>query len=104
SLMSPRPPRPTLVPYTTLFRSQTAPVVDRKTADPRAGVPPDLALAEARPSIARVEQKPEQIPGRHPEEVRRKRRRLGRPRPRHRSEEHTSELQSRSELVCRLLL
>src|SRR6266496_5247313 len=59
-LMIRRPPRSTLFPYTTLFRS--APARDRR-----------------RP---------------------RHRRRC----PQHRSEEHTSELQSRRDLVCRLLL
>src|SRR2546428_9585781 len=68
-----RPPRSTLFPYTTLFRS------DRPTGGSDAA---------------------RRIRGR--ESVRRRRRRLrffsGR------SEEHTSELQSRSDLVCRLLL
>src|SRR5215475_11868683 len=58
-----RPPRSTLFPYTTLFRSR----------------PPDAG-------ISRV----------HPREPR-----AGRA---DRSEEHTSELQSRENLVCRLLL
>src|SRR5437588_6239395 len=62
-----RPPRSTLFPYTTLFRS------DR--AQPRAG----LAAAGTTAASARS--------------------RRG-----ERSEEHTSELQSHSDLVCRLLL
>src|SRR5215211_8618719 len=61
-LMIRRPPRSTLFPYTTLFRSGGRP--DRRRRGAR-----DL--------------------------------RAGRP---HRSEEHTSELQSHSDLVCRLLL
>src|SRR2546421_5021879 len=70
-----RPPRSTLFPYTTLFRSDL-----RARRGDRAG--------HARPD----------------------RRRLGRDTAvrrgcgRARSEEHTSELQSRSDLVCRLLL
>src|SRR3982751_1099338 len=60
-----RPPRSTLFPYTTLFRS----------LDPHAG--------------RQSRQERLQLPG------------LGRV---VRSEEHTSELQSRSDLVCRLLL
>src|SRR2546426_6723659 len=72
-----RPPRSTLFPYTTLFRSHT---LHRHPAVP---VPP-----------------------------KRRRHELGRahgarPRravPPHRSEEHTSELQSPCNLVCRLLL
>src|SRR5260221_5381025 len=77
-----RPPRSTLFPYTTLFRSQEyrrsagderrrsgrvlhAPCVDPPLPAPAAGCGPGLP---------------------------------------HRSEEHTSELQSHSDLVCRLLL
>src|SRR5437660_8396043 len=64
--MIPRPPRSTLFPYTTLFRSPSAargPVpVRRASRSPTPAGPPD------------------------------------------RSEEHTSELQSRGHLVCRLLL
>src|SRR3712207_8555440 len=85
-LMIRRPPRSTLFPYTTLFRSR----VD----EPRAV--PDAARAGRRQPGAR--------------------RRRGRVRDRDRrpgagaggrgdrSEEHTSELQSRQYLVCRLLL
>src|SRR3712207_7403126 len=71
-----RPPRSTLFPYTTLFRSEVAlgferEVVSEVVADARA---------EARLRVvARIE-------------------------GRERSEEHTSELQSRQYLVCRLLL
>src|SRR2546429_1802383 len=59
-----RPPRSTLFPYTTLFRSPEAPKKDKEEKDNK-----DAA-----------EEKPK------------------------RSEEHTSELQSRLHLVCRLLL
>src|SRR3712207_7795539 len=86
-----RPPRSTLFPYTTLFRSRPAPA-------PGAGW---RAAARARRRAA----------GAAP---RGWRRRWGRPAaPRRgwpppagggRSEEHTSELQSRQYLVCRLLL
>src|SRR5207253_8285817 len=62
--MIPPPPRSTLFPYTTLFRSQPDPLLLREGA---------LFLLELE---------------RHVE----------------RSEEHTSELQSRGHLVCRLLL
>src|SRR3712207_7799070 len=73
-----RPPRSTLFPYTTLSRSVHEQRADRGTA---AGDPPvgDRAVA-ARP----------QRVGPEPVEDR--------------SEEHTSELQSRQYLVCRLLL
>src|SRR2546422_7599690 len=73
-LMIRRPPRSTLFPYTTLFRSYvsgTRPTGKRNTAVP-------LASVTARASC-------------------------GGP-PGMRSEEHTSELQSRLHLVCRLLL
>src|SRR5260221_14171438 len=62
-LMIRRPPRSTLFPYTTLFRSQRVPGLGRA--------------------------------GRH---------RIAPGQAAHRSEEHTSELQSHSDLVCRLLL
>src|SRR2546428_9414274 len=66
-----RPPRSTLFPYTTLFRSRDA--ANQASRPPRrVGCPGD---------------------------PRSKERRLLQ-----RSEEHTSELQSRSDLVCRLLL
>src|SRR5947209_14259051 len=86
--MTPRPPCSTLFPYTTLFRSRRRP---RGRGAPRRAAP--LARARrARPSRG--------APG--------GRARTGEPRaaapPRERSEEHTSELQSRQYLVCRLLL
>src|SRR3712207_6921327 len=82
-LMIRRPPRSTLFPYTTLFRSpETTRIIDvgalaamRPTAllinVARGGLVDEVALVEAL---------------------------------RARSEEHTSELQSRQYLVCRLLL
>src|SRR3712207_8367455 len=69
-----RPPKPTLFPYPTLFRSQA--VRGRGRA---------RHLARVRPAALRV------APPRHA-------------RAPARSEEHTSELQSRQYLVCRLLL
>src|SRR5256885_5280624 len=65
-----RPPRSTLFPYTTLFRSRAA---GRRPA-PRAAADTSRLRRRARRS------------------------------PRTRSEEHTSELQSPCNLVCRLLL
>src|SRR3712207_7984836 len=81
-----RPPRSTLFPYTTLFRS----LVGRA-----------IVYAEAEPGI-------ESVPGWVVEALRRHRDE-GWPIPaprtqQNRSEEHTSELQSRQYLVCRLLL
>src|SRR5438094_6599218 len=70
-LMIRRPPRSTLFPYTTLFRSPAARDRARRAADGRA------RRHDARERRARADQ---------------------------RSEEHTSELQSPYDLVCRLLL
>src|SRR3712207_7130713 len=84
-----RPPRSTLFPYTTLFRSafpQSAWTDDRRA---RVGA----ARGAHRDSTCRALLEPA------PRSVLRP----GRPR-RTRSEEHTSELQSRQYLVCRLLL
>src|SRR3712207_8993675 len=89
-----RPPRSTLFPYTTLFRSDHARVVHSRS----------IACAGL----------PESSSARDRQRVARRRRRSGRAHsvpafPRDlettvRSEEHTSELQSRQYLVCRLLL
>src|SRR2546430_3845697 len=71
-----RPPRSTLFPYTTLFRSMMRTPVGEHAAIVVFGEgarSPNLAGAQTR-------------------------------RPDGRSEEHTSELQSQSNLVCRLLL
>src|SRR3712207_7175715 len=79
-----RPPRSTLFPYTTLFRSPIGTAVvgrarpHRGVHDPGRG-PPDTGGADLA-ARQRVEQRGL------------------------RSEEHTSELQSRQYLVCRLLL
>src|SRR5690349_21964457 len=77
--MIPRPPRSTLFPYTTLFRSAVG-LWRRESVSPVADPPSIESLTtyqglEGMPSISRE-----------------------------RSEEHTSELQSRRDLVCRLLL
>src|SRR5690349_23703222 len=69
-LMIRRPPRSTLFPYTTLFRSLPT--------DPRHGRPRGRVAAQ------QIERRQIRLKGR--------------------SEEHTSELQSRRDLVCRLLL
>src|SRR5688572_31621275 len=84
-----RPPRSTLFPYTTLFRSWAdtdrsrcrAPPSRGSTADDRARGEGPRRSSSSRKSSTRT----------------RRRRRA-------RSEEHTSELQSQSNLVCRLLL
>src|SRR2546427_5988457 len=68
-----RPPRSTLFPYTTLFRSSSA---SGRSPTSCTRSSPNCAASAPRPT----------------------------PRFSNRSEEHTSELQSQSNLVCRLLL
>src|SRR3712207_8222944 len=80
-LMIRRPPRSTLFPYTTLFRSRPRAPAGRRH-DPR------------RRAAARGTDE-----SRRPSDLRRAQRSGA-----ERSEEHTSELQSRQYLVCRLLL
>src|SRR3712207_8578992 len=77
-----RPPRSTLFPYTTLFRSAVADAGLRAVGAHGVGV----GRAAVRPRRDRL------------------RRRHRGAHQRRRSEEHTSELQSRQYLVCRLLL
>src|SRR2546427_6975394 len=72
-----RPPRSTLFPYTTLFRSGLASALAFAYSRSAASLSPNAAWHSARLSHALAES---------------------------RSEEHTSELQSQSNLVCRLLL
>src|SRR3712207_7253885 len=74
-LMIRRPPRSTLFPYTTLFRSGTVSYLNRvATLTPSARLQPGRTYTASLTADVR------------------------------RSEEHTSELQSRQYLVCRLLL
>src|SRR2546430_4087720 len=78
-----RPPRSTLFPYTTLFRSLLTLLLAREPPrlDPAPAVAEEVVVVRAHPvGDGGVELE------------------------RHRSEEHTSELQSQSNLVCRLLL
>src|SRR3712207_6959802 len=88
-----RPPRSTLLPYTTLFRSRP----------PRSSPPWTPARCSSTPShLGRLPWIP---PPRSRTPTRSPIRPCGRCRWRGtRSEEHTSELQSRQYLVCRLLL
>src|SRR3712207_7292305 len=84
-----RPPRSTLFPYTTLFRSRHDDLRQRHVDGALRQFLAEAALVELRHEralelVALVEE-------RHPEREAR-------------SEEHTSELQSRQYLVCRLLL
>src|SRR2546422_3485971 len=81
-----RPPRSTLFPYTTLFRSNFARTRPRAWRQKRSAIctacPPPTGSRAASRRAAR-----DPVGGGHA-----------------RSEEHTSELQSRLHLVCRLLL
>src|SRR5256886_13613456 len=109
-----RPPRSTLFHYTTLFRSYAHPAVNRAAEQAiAAGVvgplPPVLeeeladALAMRTPWLEQVrflKTGAEAVAA----AVRLARVATGRDRVLGRSEEHTSELQSQSNLVCRLLL
>src|SRR5699024_12087128 len=89
-LMPPPPPSPSLFPYTTLFRSlaRLAAVEASLPADPLEAL--DAAAAAARAHARRLDEDCLQLYA-------------GTNVP-SRSEEHTSELQSRFDLVCRLLL
>src|SRR3712207_7730563 len=90
-----RPPRSTLFPYTTLFRSiranrrrvrgESRTECELRYADSRTGSRPTATGALARPLVASCRFLAGHLRGT-------------------RSEEHTSELQSRQYLVCRLLL
>src|SRR5688572_31315336 len=90
-----RPPRSTLFPYTTLFRSQVLGGGGRRVLCNSRGARPLLRAA--------MESTGRHVRRHHHERAQRRwpfeaiQRRL-------RSEEHTSELQSQSNLVCRLLL
>src|SRR5260221_9126694 len=86
-----RPPRSTLFPYTTLFRSGESFVADQPDPAVKSGAlwPECLCQYGAWPPLSRCLQ-------RTALETRRA--------VLQRSEEHTSELQSHSDLVCRLLL
>src|SRR3712207_7152796 len=83
-----RPPRSTLFPYTTLFRSARA-----------VGRRPDARIVHARHGRLLA---PDHR--RQPAALGRSRKGRDPPGDGGRSEEHTSELQSRQYLVCRLLL
>src|SRR2546422_7302333 len=79
-----RPPRSTLFPYTTLFRSRPHHVDHVGIVEAADHVDHRVHLADVRQELVAEP--------------------LALRRPFHRSEEHTSELQSRLHLVCRLLL
>src|SRR3712207_7305643 len=84
-----RPPRSTLFPYTTLFRSTSR----GREARPRTSRGSSPATPSASPTCSSATRR-----ARDPRAA------TGPSTRRRRSEEHTSELQSRQYLVCRLLL
>src|SRR2546430_13398685 len=85
-LMIRRPPRSTLFPYTTLFRSLWFSVASRTTRHATVLTPLAIGAVLSAAFLATVD-----LAGVGPFDE-------------GRSEEHTSELQSQSKLVCRLLL
>src|SRR3712207_8329413 len=92
-----RPPRSTLFPYTTLFRSAHGEAGRGDDPDRRVGGDP--AAAGQGVDQQRRGEAPEPGP-----DVEVELHHVAGDRPAERSEEHTSELQSRQYLVCRLLL
>src|SRR5438093_4208644 len=97
--MTLRPPRSTLFPYTTLFRSRR--VCRRST--PSSGF--DALAGEAHMGRGAAHAADRVRPRRGPpQSSARAKTRAGDVPDRSRSEEHTSELQSLTNLVCRLLL
>src|SRR2546428_8353164 len=90
-LMIRRPPRSTLFPYTTLFRSKRYTVFDFFRKRRIGSLDQDFVARRCAPGAEFILRgqtwKVNSAPGAHL-----------------RSEEHTSELQSRSDIVCRLLL
>src|SRR5258708_26645929 len=87
-----RPPRSTLFPYTTLFRSQNQERhLQQIEGFVKAGTRPDIDLAQARTDAANA--RVVLIDAQNTYQT-----------SKARSEEHTSELQSPDHLVCRLLL
>src|SRR5256885_11732330 len=89
-----RPPRSTLFPYTTLFRSRFRSVDrQRRSGQCSQGRRHGARFSGVRRRTRRTADEPERL-----------RRKEARPHDVLRSEEHTSELQSPCNLVCRLLL
>src|SRR3712207_7089932 len=87
-LMIRRPPRSTLFPYTTLFRSGTSPVGSSGASAAGTASPSSTAAASSGVDASVMGGAASSATGSLAT----------------RSEEHTSELQSRQYLVCRLLL
>src|SRR3712207_7322133 len=86
-----RPPRSTLFPYTTLFRSNAASTTPSVVARSPSANSPTWSESAIGPSITALVTRGTTMVAPVPTAAQR-------------SEEHTSELQSRQYLVCRLLL
>src|SRR5438874_10476604 len=85
--MTRRPPRSTLFPYTTLFRSIAGDQGSAEWESDRKASRGRVKAAWLADTLAKLDKKKKPAAGN-----------------KERSEEHTSELQSRRDLVCRLLL
>src|SRR2546422_8347998 len=92
------PPRSTLFPYTTLFRSQQ----DRLPAVSKGWLPRDASIHSTPALIGKLRAHGRDGPRSRSSD--RPLRQIMEEKIEDRSEEHTSELQSRLHLVCRLLL
>src|SRR3712207_7204380 len=87
-----RPPRSTLFPYTTLFRSDRLRRIQQLTSELGMNLAGVERVLEMERELERMKRRMSSLE-REAERMRKER-----------SEEHTSELQSRQYLVCRLLL
>src|SRR3712207_9024638 len=85
-----RPPRSTLFPYTTLFRSRRCQKIQIEKYQPMKKRQRKIQMPEQRSEAREKRNEPNVI--------------IIKATSNRRSEEHTSELQSRQYLVCRLLL
>src|SRR3712207_8266967 len=95
-----RPPRSTLFPYTTLFRSKKYRIIVVEEPEYEPGSEPHWQITQPHENVTVCQPKtPIDTPGFSAEQMPHLQKLVNQ-----RSEEHTSELQSRQYLVCRLLL
>src|SRR2546430_4019325 len=100
-----RPPRSTLFPYTTLFRSQTAAAgLNHGFLGGKAEVAEAMLGVKEKNAVLRYDADYHDHAHEGGDVKRRASNKKGKQTAKSRSEEHTSELQSQSNLVCRLLL
>src|SRR2546426_4249107 len=98
-----RPPRSTLFPYTTLFRSRDLAARERPQGRARPALEPHQREAEGEWPRGRLVARGRRE-GQRADDRKDREGEGGLTPPARRSEEHTSELQSPCNLVCRLLL